>query len=119
MHSQVEAACGSCGFGKRRSDRKKSRKSFKKSHKKSGRKMKSRRMKSRSHRVKSRRMKSHKVMKHSFGKINSAYSFMGNSAPASMSTFQSYTGMSPSQMATHMENIPKSLQSNFITEYGS
>jgi hypothetical protein len=40
-----------------------------------------------------------------------------------MSIFQSYTGMSPSQMMNQMQNIPTNLQSNFFrnigTSYGS
>ncbi len=41
---------------------------------------------------------------------------MGNTLPNDMSYDQSYTGMSPNQMISQMDNIPNSLKTNFYTE---
>lgn len=50
-----------------------------------------------------------------FGQMPGTYSIMSNTPPSDMSIFQQYTGMSPNQMKTHLENIPASLRDNFYS----
>jgi len=48
-----------------------------------------------------------------FGKISGLNSMMGNNDSSDMSAFQSYTGMSPDQMSTHLTGIPSNLRDTF------
>ncbi len=51
-----------------------------------------------------------------FGNKGGLLDIMGNfRPPAQMSYAQSYTGLSPDQMARHMANIPPSLRDGFYT----
>lgn len=50
-----------------------------------------------------------------FGKMTDLSNVMSDYSPQKISIFQQYTGMSPKQMQSHIENIPASLRDNFYS----
>jgi len=59
--------------------------------------------------------RSRRLRRSRFGKISNLNSMMGNNSGNDMSAFQSYTGLSPNQMQTHLTGIPTNLRDTYYS----